>query len=262
MFQGIKEKINDVLYSFEETKLFSFIKRNIKGILSSLTFLSFTILFSWKFSLFLMFAILWHELGHYLCLKLIKHPTFGIFFIPLMGGMTIPAKGFETYEDNCLVALAGPLAGFLQTIILLVIYSFTGMTELACFAGFTAFLNLFNLIPLSLFDGGQVMRAIAYSINPFLGKGLTILSFALILFFSFKASLLLFFIFALMAILDLLFDLVWRKKYNIKRPQLMNWKHSLFFFINWLILSAALVYLFKLSCSIPNAFITNIFKIL
>jgi membrane-associated protease RseP (regulator of RpoE activity) len=67
------------------------------------------------------------------------------------------------------VALAGPIAGTVLTAITYLVYLSTGSLFIGSAAYWMAWLNLFNLIPLAMLDGGQLMESIVFSLNDLVG---------------------------------------------------------------------------------------------
>ena len=98
-------------------------------------------------------AAFWHESGHLLCM-LLFHKTPKSITIGMFGmRMEQDRRQLLSYRQNICVSLAGPL---LNGIGVLVANS-CGATELAVVH--TA-LMVFNLLPLSMLDGGQVLYGV------------------------------------------------------------------------------------------------------
>lgn len=131
-------------------------------------------------------------------------PTKGWYAIPFLGGAAIAEEAYKTYADNAFVALAGPIGGLLLAIATYVGYLATGLPLLAAAACWMAFLNLFNLAPISMLDGGQVVRSIAISIHENVGIAFMFVSSiaCIMLLFAFHIGLMAFI--ATLGALDLL----------------------------------------------------------
>ncbi len=123
-----------------------------------------------------------HELGHMAAFRLMGHKSARMIFIPLLGGIAIGGRPYDSRFEVAFSALMG--AGFSAFFVPLAIFgsnvaASAGMpniaTTLVVFGVFIGFFNLANLVPVWKFDGGQVLRQICP--NPFV---LAIASFALL----------------------------------------------------------------------------------
>jgi Zn-dependent protease len=115
--------------------------------------------FGWRLAVVVMLLLLAHELGHYFAFRAYGLPVRLPSFIPLLGAFTAGAVP-EDLEQDAYIALAGPLTGLGLAAVCLTI----GMTTndrfwYAC-ADLSAFLNLFNMIPMPPFDGGRIVAAL------------------------------------------------------------------------------------------------------
>ena len=104
-------------------------------------------------------AAFWHESGHLLCM-LLFHKTPRSITIGMFGmRMEQDIRQLLSYRQNIVVSLAGPM---LNGIGVLVANS-CGATELAVVH--TALMG-FNLLPLSMLDGGQALYSVLALHNP------------------------------------------------------------------------------------------------
>ena len=108
-----------------------------------------------------------HELGHMAAFRLTGHRKARMIFIPLLGGIAIGGRPYDSRFEVAFVALMG--AGFSAFLVpLLIVASGFASSEghrlaaalLATLAGFAALFNIANLVPVWKFDGGQVLRQI------------------------------------------------------------------------------------------------------
>ncbi len=112
--------------------------------------------FGWQFGLALVLLILGHELGHYFAFRAYGLPVRLPVFVPFLGAFTAGAIP-RTPEQGAYIALAGPLTGFcLAALCYALGTTLHDRFWFAC-AAFSAFLNLFNMIPFVPFDGGRVV---------------------------------------------------------------------------------------------------------
>ena len=108
-----------------------------------------------------------HELGHMAAFRVMGHRKVRMIFIPLLGGIAIGGRPYDSRFEVAFVALMG--AGFSAFLVPIAIASSdlarpTGYPlaagVLATLAGFAALFNIANLVPVWKFDGGQVLRQI------------------------------------------------------------------------------------------------------
>lgn len=108
-----------------------------------------------------------HELGHMAAFRLMGHRKARMIFIPLLGGIAIGGRPYNSRFEVAFVALMG--AGFSAFLVPIVIAAsvFAGgeghraaAALLAALAGCAALFNIANLVPVWKFDGGQVLRQI------------------------------------------------------------------------------------------------------
>ncbi|MER9297698.1 site-2 protease family protein [Mesorhizobium sp. M0621] len=108
-----------------------------------------------------------HELGHMAAFRLMGHNRARMIFIPLLGGIAIGGRPYDSRFEVAFVALMG--AGFSAFLVPITIAASTfagaeghrlAAALLATLAGFAALFNIANLVPVWKFDGGQVLRQI------------------------------------------------------------------------------------------------------
>ena len=108
-----------------------------------------------------------HELGHMAAFRVMGHRKVRMIFIPLLGGIAIGGRPYDSRFEVAFVALMG--AGFSAFLIPIAIASSkmaggyghpAAATVLAALAGIAALFNIANLVPVWKFDGGQVLRQI------------------------------------------------------------------------------------------------------
>lgn len=145
--------------------------------LAGLSFASYTLLYNWRFALLIIIAIGFHESGHVWAMKKAGIKTKGFYFLPFIGGIAIPEEQYTSYKQNVWVAIMGPVWGLLLAIVTVIAYLITKNPLFAAAAIWMAALNLFNLLPITPLDGGQIVRSIAFSINQKVGLIFLALSF-------------------------------------------------------------------------------------
>lgn len=122
---------------------------------------AYALIFGWRYAVGFVLLIFIHEMGHFLAARrrglAVGAPT----FIPFVGAWVELKDQPADVETEAYIGLAGPVVGTLGALACYYIGRSTGsglMLALA-YAGF--FINLFNLIPLSPFDGGRVTAVLS-----------------------------------------------------------------------------------------------------
>jgi Zn-dependent protease len=116
-------------------------------------------LFGWRIALVLLLVLLAHELGHYFAFRAYGLPASLPRFVPFLGAFTAGAIP-DSLEDDAYIALAGPLTGLGLAAACYAVASTTHDRFWFACADISAFLNLFNMIPMPPFDGGRVINAV------------------------------------------------------------------------------------------------------
>lgn len=135
----------------------------VKFLAPSWTFLLslwvYVLFFGWKLAVVVMFVLLAHELGHYFAFRAYGLPVRLPAFVPLLGAFTAGAPP-DDLEHDANIALAGPLTGLGLAGVCYAIGDATNDRFWMACADVSAFLNLFNMIPVPPFDGGRIVAAI------------------------------------------------------------------------------------------------------
>jgi putative peptide zinc metalloprotease protein len=152
----------------------SYLKKQIS--FAAFTFVIYTLLVGWQAAIMLLVGVGFHEYSHLLAAKRMGLPTKGFFLLPFVGGVALVSGEYKTFGQQAFVVLAGPVGGGLLALVTAGVYYLTGIPAFAAAAAWMCWLNLFNLLPLSFMDGGQLLGTITYSINKTLGMVLHVLS--------------------------------------------------------------------------------------
>jgi Zn-dependent protease len=117
-------------------------------------------LYGWKFGIGFATLILIHEMGHFIDVKRRGLPAEMPVFLPGLGAYVRWQAMGVSLETRAMVSLAGPLAGLLSAAVCAAIWHQTGDPLWGALARAGAWLNLMNLIPLWILDGGQAVVAL------------------------------------------------------------------------------------------------------
>jgi len=120
----------------------------------------YTLFFGFKFALVFVLLIAVHEVGHAIFVRGFGLAVPAIYFVPGLGAMTTWTGKTSVIQES-VIAFGGPLLGGLASA---ACFGYGIATHepfwLACaYTGF--FLNLFNMVPLAMLDGGRMTAAIS-----------------------------------------------------------------------------------------------------
>jgi Zn-dependent protease len=117
--------------------------------------------FGMKFGIGFAVLILLHEMGHFIDIKRRGLPAEMPVFLPGLGAYVRWQALGVPLEVRAEVSLAGPLAGFFVALACAALWWQTGNPLWAALARVGAALNLLNLIPVWVLDGGQAVLALS-----------------------------------------------------------------------------------------------------
>jgi Zn-dependent protease len=117
----------------------------------------YALFWGWKFAIGFVLLILLHELGHFVEAKREGlNPKLPVF-IPFLGAYVRYTRGNPWQTAR--VAIAGPIVGGLASLVCYVIGKANGSDLLLALAYIGFLLNLINLIPIGILDGGAIWRS-------------------------------------------------------------------------------------------------------
>ncbi len=119
----------------------------------------YALIWGWRFAIGFVLLILVHELGHYVeARRQGLNPQLPVF-IPFLGAyVALRGQPFDPWR-NALVSVAGPVAGGIGALACLVYGNAVDSDLLRALAYSGFFLNLVNLVPISILDGGHLLRS-------------------------------------------------------------------------------------------------------
>jgi Zn-dependent protease len=117
----------------------------------------YTLIWGWKFALGVVVLIFVHEFGHYLeATREGLAPDWPVF-IPFLGAYVKHTRGNPWQTTR--VAIAGPILGGVGALACFLIGEAQNSNLLIALGYFGFVLNLINLLPVSILDGGSVWRS-------------------------------------------------------------------------------------------------------
>src|ERR1041385_4318201 len=101
-----------------------------------------------------------HETGHALVIRAKGLRAGFMVFIPFIGGaVTLKDQPRSAYDD-AQIGLAGPIFGTAASLVFLQVYKWLGQPLYLAIALIGFALNLFNLLPIGMLDGGRISGAV------------------------------------------------------------------------------------------------------
>jgi Zn-dependent protease len=121
----------------------------------------YAFVFGWKYAAGFIVLLFVHEMGHYVAARRRGLDVGAPTFIPFVGAWVQLKNLPHDAETEAYVGLGGPLLGTVGAIVVYVAARESGATWLLAVAYSGFFLNLFNLIPISPFDGGRITAVLS-----------------------------------------------------------------------------------------------------
>jgi Zn-dependent protease len=109
----------------------------------------------------LVAMILVHEMGHVVEIRHQGMKATAPIFIPFMGAAIFQRSHPTTAYRQGLIGIAGPVSGTLGAALMAVAYTSTHWEPLLLAAWWGFLINLINLIPVGMLDGGWIMGAVS-----------------------------------------------------------------------------------------------------
>ncbi len=123
--------------------------------------------FDWQFAMILLAVILVHEGGHALAMRASGYRDISMFFIPMIGAAVTGHPKEMPVWKQAIVLLAGPLPGLLAATAFLVWRGFfpfeTPYFDFGQATIIALTVNLFNMLPITPLDGGQLLEISVFS---------------------------------------------------------------------------------------------------
>lgn len=151
--------------------VFAFVLTKAKFLLSGLTKAStfFSMLLSmgvywslwgWRFALGVLACVYVHEMGHVAALRRLGMPASAPMFVPGLGAFVRLKQRPVDAREDARIGLAGPLWGLAAAACAFAVGRLLQSDALGAIAKVSAWINLFNLLPVWQLDGGRGFRAL------------------------------------------------------------------------------------------------------
>ncbi len=120
----------------------------------------YALIWGWKFAIGFVLLILVHELGHFIEARRRGFDAALPVFIPFLGAYVAIRDARMNPWQSAWISLAGPISGALGAAAVWLVgeQQDSGLLQALGYVGFL--LNLFNLLPIGILDGGTVWRSI------------------------------------------------------------------------------------------------------
>jgi Zn-dependent protease len=135
-------------------------------------------LWGWKFAVGFVLLLLVHECGHLIVAKKFGLKVGAPVFIPFMGAFIALKEAPRNAWMEACVGIGGPMLGSLGALACNLLGEIFDLPIFFGLAWFGYFLNLFNLTPVGMLDGGRIVTAMS--------RWLWIPGFAVLLWFGWK----------------------------------------------------------------------------
>ena len=112
--------------------------------------------------LLLVIVIFLHEMGHFIAMKRFGYRDVQMFFIPFMGAYVSGEPHRVSQFQKAVTLLAGPIPGIILGLLFGWLYFQTSHQFYFQASILFLLLNVFNLLPVSPLDGGQLMETIFF----------------------------------------------------------------------------------------------------
>jgi Zn-dependent protease len=161
-----KKTVAYILLALKSKKLFSailllksfkFAKPLVTIITLVISLFSYSLAYSVSLAASLIVMMFVHELGHVYAINRLGLKAGRMIFIPFLGAMVAAPEGMSRRQE-AVVGIGGPWLGSIFAILFVAAYSVTGIQWFLAAGFMGVLLNLFNMIPVTPFDGGRVMQ--------------------------------------------------------------------------------------------------------
>jgi Zn-dependent protease len=121
----------------------------------------YAMVWGWKFALGFVILIFLHECGHLIVAKKFGLKVSAPTFIPFVGAFILLKEAPRNAWMEACVGIGGPMFGSLAALLCHAVGMHFGAPLFIALAYMGYFLNLFNLAPVGMLDGGRIVTALS-----------------------------------------------------------------------------------------------------
>eukprot|EP01036_Dinobryon_divergens_P034491 gene34491-44571_t len=121
---------------------------------------AYSFIFGWPYAIGMVGLFFAHESGHALMMLRYGRGVSAMIFIPFIGAGVLPEKESRNAYEEAMIALGGPVLGSATALAVGVTGGMMESQFLYALADFGFIINLFNLLPVGMLDGGRVVDAL------------------------------------------------------------------------------------------------------
>jgi Zn-dependent protease len=121
---------------------------------------AYALVWGWKFATGFVLLTFVHEMGHVLVAWRKKLPVSAPMFIPFMGAFIALKENPQDALTEAEIGYGGPLFGALGDSVVWALGLWMHEPLLLAVASFSMMVNLFNMMPVGMLDGGRIVAAI------------------------------------------------------------------------------------------------------
>jgi hypothetical protein len=126
------------------------------------SFVAMSLLWNPLVATLILAVVAFHEAGHAVAMRVIGYRDVHVFFVPLLGAMTVGTVATATVRSQIAMLLAGPVPGLWLAVALLLIDQAIGPGALVRVTAFAlVVINALNLLPVTPFDGGRALELLS-----------------------------------------------------------------------------------------------------
>ncbi len=140
-------------------------KKNLMVFLLMLTVLLFMMQDSIVLISSMFGVIFFHEIGHFIGMKLFKFKDNKIFYFPLLSSFVKQKDDTISQKKHLITLLFGPIPGIIVGTIFLYQYFSTPNDLLLNLSTLFLAINIFSLLPLDPLDGGKIIQSLFFPTN-------------------------------------------------------------------------------------------------
>lgn len=118
-----------------------------------------------KWILILVVVMIIHEAGHFFAMKMFKYKDVQLFFVPFLGAFVSGRPDKISQRQRIITLLAGPIPGIVIGMILFSLFLSNNQIIYYQLSLMFVLLNIFNLLPVSPLDGGQLLENLFSGMN-------------------------------------------------------------------------------------------------